>query len=109
MIGEKIIDRWRQQTSNQPLHHIFGNVGNLAGVVALYVGNEARLSHQHNKATDDELLQKEGALFIFDDGGDWLKGRVRQKIAQFNLKEQSMKIDEYPHVIYYAILPPAEK
>ena len=109
VIGEKIIDRWRQQTSNQPLHHIFGNVGNLAGVVALYVGNEARLSHQHNKATDDELLQKEGALFIFDDGGDWLKGRVRQKIAQFNLKEQSMKIDEYPYVIYYAILPPAEK
>ena len=107
VIVGKIIDRWRQQTSNQPLYHIFGNVGHLAGAVALYAGDEARLSHQRNKPADDELLQKQGVLFVFD-GRHWFSDKVRQKIARFNLKEQSMKIDEYPHVIYYAILPPAE-
>ena len=108
VIVGKIIDRWRQQTSNQPLYHVFGNIGQLAGVVALYAGNEVRLIHQYNKAADDELLQKQGVLFVFD-GKHWFSDEVRQKIARFNLKEQSMKIDEYPHVIYYAILPPAEK
>ena len=108
VIGEKIIDRWRQQTSNQPLYHIFGNVGLLAGVVALHAGNEARLSHQRNKPAEDELLQKQGAFFVFSED-DWHKNRIRQDMKNWQLSEQSMKIDEYPHVIYYAIMPPAEK
>ena len=109
VIVGKIIEKWRQQTANQPIAHVFGNLGLLGGVVALYAGNQARLSHPFNKTPDDELLQKEGVLFVFDDGYDWFRNEVRQKIAHFNLTEQKMKIDEYPHVIYYAILPPAEK
>ena len=108
VVAEKIVERWRQETSNQPLHHVFGNIRLLAGVVTLYAGNEVRLSHQRNEAADDELLQKEGAFFVFSED-DWNKNRIRQDMKNWQLPEQSMKIDEYPHVIYYAILPPAEK
>ena len=107
VIVGKIMENWRQQTSNQPIDHVFGNLGFLGGVVALYAGNQARLSHPYNKAADDELLQKEGALFVSFEG-DWFRDEVRQKMARFNLKEKKLVIDEFPHVIYYAILPPAE-
>ena len=108
VIVGKIIDRWRQQTSNQPLYHVFGNIGHLAGVVAIYAGDETRLSHQRNKPADDELLQKQGAFFVFSED-DWHKNRIRQDIKNWQLSEQTMKIDEYPHVIYYAIMPPAQQ
>ena len=74
-------------------------LGFLGGVVALYAGNQARLSHPYNKAADDELLQKEGALFVSFEG-DWFRDEVRQKMARFNLKEKKLVIDEFPHVIY---------
>ena len=108
VIVGKIIDRWRHQTSNQPLYHVFGSIGHLAGLVAFYAGDEVRLSHQRNEPADDELLQKQGAFFVFSED-DWHKNRIRRAIKNWQLSEQSMKIDEYPHVIYYAILPPAEK
>ena len=107
VVAEKIIENWRQQTSNQPIAHVLGSPGGLGGLVAMSAGNEVRFL-KHHEAADDELLQKDGLFFVFSED-DWQKNRIRQDMKKWQLPEQSMKIDEYPHVIYYAILPPAEK
>ena len=118
VVAEKIVERWKQETNNAPLAYIFGDLSSLGGVLGLYGGKEAKLihnrddvypSHQYREEVKDgQLLQKEGALFVFHSGKDWFKDGVRQEIARFNLKEKKLVIDEYPDVIYYAILPPAE-
>ena len=118
VVAEKIVERWRQETNDAPMAYIFGDITSLGGVLGLYGGKEVKFIHQYDdvypsrqykeEVKDGQLLRKEGALFVFHSGNDGFKDGVRQEIARFNLKEQKMKIDEYPHVIYYAILPPAE-
>ena len=118
VVAEKIVERWRQETNDAPLTYIFGWVGGLGSVVALYEGKEVKFIHDRNdvypsrqykeEVKDGQLLRKEGALFVFDERY-WLRDELRQEMARFNLKEQKMVIDEYPRVIHYAILPPTEK
>ena len=107
VVAEKIIERVKQETNYESIAHIYGDHGQLAGLVALFASHDMEVTHPF--WDDDALFQKEkGVLLIFNEHAA-SKERVRQKMKTFNLKEQSMKIDEYPHVIYYAILPPAEQ
>ena len=87
---------------------VYGNIGTFGSLLALYGGDEVRLAHPYpqKKPKEDHLLRQDGALFVIA-GNDRRKEKTRQAIKRLQLPEQSMKIDEFPHVIYYAILPPA--
>ena len=100
VIAEKIMHEWNTQTHNAPLGVVYGNNGDLAAVVSLYGGGGLPLDH----LAENEL--EKGALVVFHDG-DRRQNRFHQVIKDLQVSEQSMKIDEFPHVIYYAILPPA--
>ena len=100
VMAEKIVERWRQETNDAPLAYIFGDIGSLGGVLGLYGGKEVKFIHQYDnlypsrqykeEVKDGQLLQKEGALFVFHSGPDWFRDGVRQEIARFNLKEQEI-------------------
>ena len=75
---------------------------------ALMVLRGLRAILNQETTVNSEDLKRHGALFVFDNT-DWGAGRFRQAMKILQVPEQSMKIDEYPHVIYYAIVPPAEK
>ena len=102
VIAEKIMHEWNSQTGNAPFGIVYGTAGILGGVVSLYGGT----GWPRDRLAENELHR--GALVVFHDH-DWRKNKLREIIKRLQLQEQSMKIDEYPHVIYYAILPPAEK
>ena len=106
VISEKIMDEWNAQTHNAPLTTIYGNIGRLAGVVALYAGADAPQSIFNGEVTKEHNAN--GALLLSSDG-DWQKDSMRLVMKKLQLPEQTMAIDQYPHVIYYAILPPTEK
>ena len=101
VIAEKITDEWNKQTQNTPIGIVYGSVI-LGGLVSLY-NSAATLKHS---VRDNDLHR--GVLFVFHDY-DWAKNPIRETIKRLQVPEQTMKIDEYPHVIYYAILPPTEK
>ena len=102
VVAEKIMDEWNQQTDNAPLGIVYGTAGVLGGVVSLYndadTPQERIVENEHHR----------GALVVFD-SAQWYKDHFYQIIEDLQVPEQTMKIDEYPHVIHYAILPPAEK
>ena len=102
VISEKIMDEWNRQTNNAPLGVVYGVHGILGGVVSLYGGADL----PQNRLAENE--RHRGALVVFREG-EMHSHRFRQVIKNLQVPEQSMKIDEYPHVIYYAIVPPAEK
>ena len=102
VIAAKVIDQWNQQTNNAPLGVVYGVHGSLGGVVSLYGG----AGFPRSRLAENE--RHRGALVVLRDG-ESRSHQFRQVIKNLQVPEQSMKIDEYPHVIYYAILPPAEK
>ena len=102
VIAEKVIDEWNQQTDNAPLGVVYGVHGILGGVVSLYGGT----GWPRDRLAENE--RHRGALVVFREG-EMHSNKFRQVIKNLQVPEQSMKIDEYPHVIYYAILPPTEK
>ena len=106
-IAMAIIEKWNHTTNDAPLRNVFGNIGYLGGLVTLHEGDETHLNYLSHKSQADARLQKEGGLFVFDEN-DWKKEYFRHVIKRLQLQEKKMKIDQYPHVIYYAILPPAE-
>ena len=106
VVSEKIMDEWNAQTHNAPLTTIYGNIGRLAGVVALYARADAPQSIFNGEVTKEHNAN--GALLLSSDG-DWQKDSMRLVMKKLQLPEQTMAIDQYPHVIYYAILPPIEK
>ena len=111
VISEKIMNQWNSQTGNAPIGFVNRRTGNLGGLLSLYLEIEKK-QHQtiYPEATMNEELKQKGALIVFsEDDWDSEKKQWHQVIEDWQLTEQSMKIDEYPHVIYYAILPPAEK
>ena len=99
VISEKIMHEWNTQTHNAPLGVVYGNNGDLAAAVSLYGGGDLPLYH----LAENKLYR--GAFFVFHDH-DLKKNSVRAIIERLQIPEQRMKIDEYPHMIYYAILPP---
>ena len=111
VISEKVVNQWKTQTNNAPLVKIYGDYGKIGGVVSLYAGIDGAEGAQailnQETTVNSEDLKRHGALFVFDNT-DWGAGLLRQAMKILQVPEQSMKIDEYPHVIYYAILPPAE-
>ena len=108
VIAQKIMHEWNTQTANAPLKIVYGNIGTFGSLLALYGGDEVRLAHPYpqKKPKEDHLLRQDGALFVIA-GNDRRKEKTRQAIKRLQLQEQTMVIDEFPHVIYYAILPPA--
>ena len=111
VISEKVVNQWKTQTNNAPLVKIYGDYGKIGGVVSLYAGIDGAEGAQaiinQETTVNSEDLKRHGALFVFDNT-DWGAGLFRQAMKILQVPEQSMKIDEYHHVIYYAIVPPAE-
>ena len=101
VIAEKVVNQWKTQTNNAPLGVVYGVHGSLGGLVSLYGG----AGFPHTRIAENE--RHRGALVVLRDG-ERNSHKFRQLIKNLQAPEQTMKIDEYPHVIYYAIVPPAE-
>ena len=102
VIAEKVVNQWKTQTNNAPLGVVYGVPGIVGGLVSLY----GEAGYPQSRIAENE--RHRGALVVFREG-EMHSHQFRQIIKNLQVPEQSMKIDEYPHVIYYAIVPPAEK